>query len=242
MPDFKEVTDMICFVDNEHESVADVFNIGWFNDEKGLRYLGRRAALKFRFEELCGQACLLQHYTRVTEEKLREWDVQALLISGYGTTWERFDPKRIDPLLRIIRESDIPIIGFCGGHQTIGYAFDTPSVPMGPLPEGMEDPNPNYGAGMRKESGFTPVEILESDPLFEGLGERPVFMEAHWWEVQDVPPGFRLLATNDACRVQAFKHDSRLLYGVQFHPEAYDQAHQDGKALLKNFFRIAGLT
>ena len=85
------------------------------------------------------------------------------------------------------------------------------------------------------------VGFVELQPLFEGLGERPTFSESHWWEVQDVPPGFRLLASTDACRVQAFKHESRLLYGVQFHPEAYDEEHLDGKALLGNFFRLAGV-
>lgn len=37
------------------------------------------------------------------------------------------------------------------------------------------------------------------------------------------------------------KHRDRLLYGTQFHPEAYDEAHLDGKKLLQNFFRLAGV-
>ena len=233
---------MICFVDLEHEKVADVFNTAWFNDDKGKEYLGRRAALKFRFEEISGQACLLQHYTQVTADKLRDWGIQALLLSGYGTTWDQFDPEGVRESLRIIRETDIPTIGICGGHQHIGFAYDAPSKPLGQLPEGMEDPNPNFGAGMAKEVGFMHVDILKPDPLFEGLGDRPVFMESHWWEVQDVPPDFEHLASTDLCRVQAFKHKSRMLYGVQFHPEAYDEENLDGKTLLGNFFRLAGVT
>jgi GMP synthase (glutamine-hydrolysing) len=143
--------------------------------------------------------------------------------------------------LRIIRETDIPTIGICGGHQHIGFAYDAPSAPLGPLSQGLEDPNPNFGPGMTKEVGFTHVDILQPDPLFDGLGDRPMFMESHWWEVQDVPPGFEHLASTDVCRIQAFKHESRLLYGVQFHPEAYDEEHLDGKALLRNFFRLAGV-
>lgn len=232
---------MICFVDMEHEKVVDVLNIDSLDDEQRIARLGRRAALKFRFEEISGQACLLQHYTQITEEKLQKWGTQALLLSGYGTTWDQFDPERCQEIFRIIRESDIPIIGLCGGHQSIGYAYDTPSAPMGPLPEGIEDARPDVAPGMMKESGFTHVDVLHPDPLFEGLGKRPMFLQAHWWEMQDVPPGFTLLASNDACRVQAIKHKSRLLYGVQFHPEAYSQEHQDGKALLANFFRLAGV-
>jgi GMP synthase (glutamine-hydrolysing) len=94
---------------------------------------------------------------------------------------------------------------------------------------------------MMKEWGFARVDVLHADPLFESLDDRPVFLQAHWWGMRDVPPGFTLLASNDVCRVQAIKHDSRLLYGVQFHPEAYSEEHQDGKVLLKNFFRLAGV-
>ena len=232
---------MICFVDMEHEKVVNVFSTDLLNDERGIAFLGRRAVLKFRFEEISGQACLLQHYTQITEAKLHKWGIKALLLSGYGTRWDEFDADRCQELFCIIRESDIPIIGFCGGHQSIGYAYDTPGTPLGPLPEGVEDPRPDVAPGMMKEYGFTHVDVLHPDPLFEGLGSRPLFLAAHWWEMQDVPPGFALLASNDACRVQAIKHESRLLYGVQFHPEAYTEEHQDGRVLLKNFFSIAGV-
>ncbi len=232
---------MICFVDMEHEKVVNVFSTDFLNDERGVAFLGRRAALKFRFEEITGQACLLQHYTQITEAKLREWDIQVLLLSGYGTTWDQFNPERCQEMFRIIRETDIPIIGLCGGHQSIGFAYDTPSAPLGPLPEGAEDPCPDMALGMRKEFGFTHVDVLQPDPLFEGLGNRPLMFEAHWWEMQDVPPGFTLLASTDACRIQAIKHESRLLYGVQFHPECYTKEHQDGRVLLENFFRLAGV-
>ena len=232
---------MICFVDMEHEKVVNVFSTGLLNDERGIAFLGRRTALKFRFEDISGQACLLQHYTQITEAKLRKWGIEALLLSGYRSTWDEFDADRCQELFRIIRESDIPTIGLCGGHQSIGYAYDTPSVPLGPLPEDVEDPRPEMAPGMMKEWGFTAVDVLRPDPLFEGLDSRPVFLEAHWWGIRDVPPGFTLLASNDACRIQAIKHEGRLLYGVQFHPEAYSEEHQDGKVLLKNFFRLAGV-
>lgn len=36
-------------------------------------------------------------------------------------------------------------------------------------------------------------------------------------------------------------HAERPLFGTQFHPEAYDESHSDGRVLLENFFRIAGI-
>jgi anthranilate/para-aminobenzoate synthase component II len=41
--------------------------------------------------------------------------------------------------------------------------------------------------------------------------------------------------------VQAVKHKTRPVYGTQFHPEIWDDAHPDGKRLLQDFFRIAGV-
>lgn len=231
---------MFCFVDMEHEKIVN-FPCTTLGDEQRITRLGKRAELKFRFEEITGQACLLQHYTQIAETKLHQWGIKALLLSGCGTAWDKYDFDRCQELFRIIREGDIPIIGFCGGHQFIGYAYDVPSGPLGQLPEGVDDPRPDVSLGVMKEHGFTHVDVLRPNPLFQGLGNRPLFWENHTWGMQDVPPGFTLLASNDVCRIQAIKHESRLVYGVQFHPEAYTEEHEDGKVLLTSFFRMAGV-
>jgi len=104
------------------------------------------------------------------------------------------------------------------------------------------------------------VTIIEPDPLFEGLVS-PVFLEAHYWEVQEIPRGFTLLATTDVCRVQAIRRIGEPVYGTQFHPEAYivgagdaggwlldlvypdgyTEYQPDGHTLLTNFFRVIGI-
>jgi hypothetical protein len=33
-----------------------------------------------------------------------------------------------------------------------------------------------------------------------------------------------------------------VFYGVQFHPERYSSGHPDGRTIVANFFRLAGLT
>lgn len=78
-----------------------------------------------------------------------------------------------------------------------------------------------------------------NDPLFAGFSKEIVVKESHAFQLSDVPPGFDLLASTPDCQVQAIKHRQRLVYGVQFHPEAYDTSHPDGRTLLENFFRLA---
>jgi GMP synthase-like glutamine amidotransferase len=41
--------------------------------------------------------------------------------------------------------------------------------------------------------------------------------------------------------VQVFRHKQQLIYGTQFHPEVNSAEHRDGRKLIGNFFRIAGL-
>jgi GMP synthase-like glutamine amidotransferase len=222
----------------EHESVVK-FPCITLGDDKRITHLGKRTELKFRFEKITGMACVLQHYTQITEKKLQEWNIRALLLSGCGTAWDRYDFSLCQELFRIIRAGNIPIMGLCGGHQFIGYAYGIPSVPLGLLPEGNKDPLPGASAVTLKEHGFTAVNILHSDPLFEGLDNKSVFWQNHKWGMKEVPPGFTLLASNEMCRIQAIRHKTHLVYGVQFHPEAYTEEHGDGMVLLMNFFRMA---
>ena len=225
---------MLCYVVLEHSRyLADLTR-----SEPELTWLLRD---KFRFEEISGVPCLIQHYTRVTAEKLTAWKVQALLLSGNTTGWDEYDMALFADLKRIIREGDWPILGLCGGMQLIGLVYDVPCGPMGRLPEGMADPDADYQPGMLKEKGYYPIDILHSDPLFEGLGERPVFSEWHHWELKAVPPGFVRLAESELCPVQAIRHQTRPVYGTLFHPEEYSEEYLDGRQLLSNFFRICGI-
>ncbi len=86
-----------------------------------------------------------------------------------------------------------------------------------------------------------PVRVVREDPLFEGLNREPVFFEAHYWELKEVPAGFENLASTDECRIQAIKLQDKPVYGTQFHPELYDNEHSDGRTLIANFLRVAGI-
>ncbi|GAB4550326.1 MAG: GMP synthase subunit A [Anaerolineae bacterium] len=116
------------------------------------------------------------------------------------------------------------------------------SLPETPLPpDGPETDLEAAGLQVWQERGFMPVRVLQTQPLFEGLGSQMTVFQLHSWEVKSVPASFRLLAESDLCRVQALAHQSAPLFGTQFHPESYDDAHPDGRRILENFFRLAGI-
>ena len=66
---------MICYVDIEHEKTYQ-------DPEKRPGLLVRHMEVKLRLEEISGQPCLLQRYARVTRQRLEEWGIRALVISG----------------------------------------------------------------------------------------------------------------------------------------------------------------
>jgi GMP synthase-like glutamine amidotransferase len=87
--------------------------------------------------------------------------------------------------------------------------------------------------------GFHARQRRGESPLFAGLPEPIIVREMHAYQMLEPPPGFDLLASSPNCRVQAIKDPKRIVYGVQCHPEAYDDAHPHGRKILENFFRLA---
>jgi GMP synthase-like glutamine amidotransferase len=228
---------MICYVDLEHPELGPSML------SEGPNATERKADLltcKARFERLSGALCLLLHFTQVDRALLDRLGVRAIVVSGHSTLIDDYDRHDLAPLLEVIRETSAPVLGLCGGHQLIGLAFGAPPAPMGPLARGEVDPHPELAPGMRKEWGPYRVRLSAQDPLFAGLGESVIVEERHFWELKTAPAGFVRLAASDACPIQAIRHQSRPLYGVQFHPERYTDVYPDGRTMLTNFFRLAG--
>jgi GMP synthase (glutamine-hydrolysing) len=216
------------------------------------------ADVRRRLEEASDDRCVVRRYSAVTQTWLDAAGVTALVLSGNVTEWNAYDEAQLQPLQEIVRRASVPILGLCGGLQLIALAHGADVGPIRKLETGEEDVDEGYASGYLKEWGFTPLQIKQPDPLFTGL-EAPVFLEAHWWEVRNVPPGFELLASTDTCRVQVLRQTGTLVYGTQFHPEAYitrpadrrncliervypagyRREQPDGYRMLVNFFREA---
>lgn len=244
---------MICLVDMEHELALD-------SSRKREQHRSRIADIKFRLEEVSAASCLVRSYNSVTQRWLVRHQVEVLVLSGNFTEWHLYDPRDLGALEEIIRKASIPILGLCGGLQFIALAHGAPVGPMQQLPSDAGDLAHGFGSGYLREWGFQPVLVLEPDPLFYSL-EAPVFLQAHYWEVKTIPDGFKLLASTDICRVQVIRRIDRPVYGTQFHPEAYVAAQHerhnplvdfvypagyphlqpDGRQLLVNFLRAAGI-
>ncbi len=245
---------MIGFIDLEHESWLQV-------RQNRLEHYAYIMDIKLKLEALSGQPCLVQRYSDVTLAGLRDVGIRALLISGNATGFDAYGQNPFAEMYQIIRAAEWPILGFCGGHQLIAAAHGVEVGPIRRLRADEVDITDLSGPGYLKEWGFMPVQVAGDDPILDGLSASPTFLEVHYWEVKQMPPAFRLLASTPDCQVQLMRQNDRPVYGTQFHPEAftewpndqrcelvnlvypsgYDRAAPDGRQLLVNFFHIAGL-
>jgi GMP synthase-like glutamine amidotransferase len=225
---------MIVFVDLEHERLQQV------DPERGQRTYANRLRVKYRLEDIAGAPCLLMRYRHVTPERLHDLKVKAVVVSGNSTEFEHYREASLAGLRAVLRAAVYPTLAFCGGCQILAQTYGAEIGPIGPLPPTVVDPTADniLAPGMIQERGFMPVQVIQPHPLFAELGETPVFLESHYWEVKAPPPGFALYASTATCKVQMIAHESQPLIAVQFHPEYYDDAHRDGQQLIENFFRF----
>jgi GMP synthase (glutamine-hydrolysing) len=114
---------------------------------------------------------------------------------------------------------DVPILGICAGHQYMAHHFGGTLAP-----------------GKNPEFGMVEVDVQEEDDILRGVPAKTVVWGNHNDEVTKVPQGFRVLATSENCPVQAMRHDTRPLFGLQFHPEVEHTVA--GVTIFKNFVRI----
>ena len=119
----------------------------------------------------------------------------------------------------------LPILGVCLGHQAIGEAFGGRVV-----------------RAARVMHGKTSRVAHDGAELFAGLPEPLEVMRYHSLVVEreSLPETLRVTATTsgDPGEIQAMRHATFPVWGVQFHPESVFTSH--GQQLLRNFIRLAG--
>jgi GMP synthase (glutamine-hydrolysing) len=126
-----------------------------------------------------------------------------------------------------IYDLDVPILGFCFGHQEIAKHYGGKVIHGG------------------REWGRADLHVVGTHPLFASLGPiEPVWM-SHFDSVVEVGPGFDELgyttlgAAGDRHRFAAIGSETLRRYGFQFHPEVDDTLH--GSEMIANFvFGVCG--
>jgi GMP synthase (glutamine-hydrolysing) len=177
-----------------------------------------------------GLEILTEPYSTVSLERVTTLNPSHIILSGQSHPWANYSAESLAGVFDVIRNARQPILGVCGGHQQIALAFDAPVDLMGRV-----EPGEGY-QGAKRERGFFPIET-DGNGLFKNLPSTLTVWHSHFDEVKKLPEGFHRTASNKTCAIQAMQHDERSLFGVQFHPELFDEEHPEGRKILENFLK-----
>ncbi|HLV25086.1 MAG TPA: glutamine-hydrolyzing GMP synthase [Gemmatimonadales bacterium] len=164
--------------------------------------------------------CEIHPPTR-TLDWIRDWQPDGLILSGgpnsvYGDDVPTADLQLLDVA---------PILAICYGMQLIAHLEGGAVARAG-----------------RREYGRADLVIEESEGIFAGFDQAertPVWM-SHGDHVDTAPSGYRVIASSANTPVAAIRHESKPVYGVQFHPEVAHTAR--GSEIIANFlFTVCGV-
>jgi GMP synthase (glutamine-hydrolysing) len=161
------------------------------------------------------------HPFSMSLSRIKVFDPKGIILSGGpASIYDRAAPMA-DP--RIL-DLGVPVLGICYGMQYMTHV-------LGAVVAKAED----------REYGNAVIKVKDSRNLFHGFNRRQeetVWM-SHGDRIENMPEGFKSLASSRNSPVAAMADLSRRLFGVQFHPEV---AHTPkGLRIIKNFlFRICG--
>ena len=137
------------------------------------------------------------------------------------------DPDQAGICLALIAaasKTQIPLLGVCLGHQSIGQAFGGKVIRCHEIVHGKMGTMHHAGEGLFKDIP-TPFEATRYHSL---IVERAT-----------LPACLTVTAELSDGTIMGLQHNSLPIHGVQFHPESIASEH--GHHLLKNFLSIAGL-
>ena len=147
------------------------------------------------------------HPFDVSADFIRQFNPKGIILSGGpNSVYEALDWKAP----QVVFELGVPVLGICYGMQTMAQQLGGKVESSG-----------------KREFGYAEIRARGHSELFRGIQDRSndeghglldVWM-SHGDKVTELPPGFKVIASNESCPVAAMADETRKFYAVQFHPE-----------------------
>ena len=161
------------------------------------------------------------------ESAIRRFNPKAVILSGGPESVTGTNSWRAP---NIVFQLGVPVLGICYGMQTMAQQLGG-QVTASSLRE--------FGyARVRARGHSRLLRDIQDDTNAEGHGLLDVWM-SHGDRVDELPEGFKRIASSDNSPIAGMADEERGFYGLQFHPEV-THTHQ-GMAILQRFAcEIAG--
>ncbi|MDX5409468.1 MAG: glutamine-hydrolyzing GMP synthase [Thauera sp.] len=147
------------------------------------------------------------HPFDVSDEFVRNFGAQGVILSGGPNSVYEAEDWRAP---QAVFELGVPVLGICYGMQTMASQLGG-----------------KVESSAKREFGYAEMRARGHSKLFEGIEDRTnaeghglldVWM-SHGDKVTALPPGFKVIGSNEATPIAAMADEARGFYGVQFHPE-----------------------
>jgi len=166
-----------------------------------------------------GEEVVVHRNDKIDVAQIRRLAPRRLVISPGPCT-----PVEAGISVETIRElaGEIPMLGVCLGHQSIGYAFGGRVIRAPQLMHGKTSSIHHDGSG-----------------VFKGLSNPFTATRYHSLivERESLPASLRISARTEDGTIMGLEHRELPLWGVQFHPESILTV--EGKRLLQNFLELS---
>jgi GMP synthase (glutamine-hydrolysing) len=262
----------VLIVDNllRHESdLSDVARSDWGRDVS-VHLKRERQIAELALQNITSNVRRLvkEPHTRVVHVSelaagVAEFKPDAIVLSGTLRDFDYYHSDILSSFAEFIQQTSTPVLGICGGHQLVGLSFGARVVTLDSQEQRARREN------RVTEYQYRLVRIVDpADPIFQAIddpqsgiwqdytkqGRILRVWQNHGLQLDQIPEGFKLLATSYLCRNQMMvkRSEGQLIYSVQFHLEKsfedwnksrtrweHPNESRDGRILFENFLRLS---
>ena len=154
---------------------------------------------------------------KISSEEIFEMKPQGIVLSPGPKT-----PNEAGISLDLIsKNQNLPMLGICLGHQSIGQAYGGKVVECEEIMHGKIDNIIHF-----------------KHPLFKGINDSFYATRYHSLIIEKIslPSQLQVIAETKNRIIMGIAHTSKKIFGLQFHPESIGT--EIGKSILENFLRI----
>ncbi len=161
------------------------------------------------------------HPWDMSADDIRNFKPSGIILSGGPESTTAADAPSAP---QIVFELGVPVLGICYGMQTMAMQLGGRVV---------NADHHEYGYAQVRARGHTRLlQDIEDHTTAEGYGMLDVWM-SHGDRVEEIPPGFKLMASTDSAPIAGIANEDKQFYGVQFHPEVTHT--RQGQRIIERF-------
>jgi anthranilate synthase/aminodeoxychorismate synthase-like glutamine amidotransferase len=173
-----------------------------------------------QYLEQMGEKVETYRNDKITIEEIKRKKPRAIFLSPGPCT-----PKEAGITVDVIREfyKDVPIMGVCLGHQSIGYAFGAKVLRASRIMHGK--------ISQVKHDGKT-IFAGVPNPFPAGRYHSLIVVR------ETLPDFLEVSAETEEGEIMGLRHKNYPVEGIQFHPESV--LTPQGKRIIRNFLKYTG--